>query len=424
MRSIILICIFLGVPSLACGVFSKLPGQSPPTTATIRATPTPIRAFSITRTATPPPDLTPSETSLPASETLTPTASLTPPPSPSPTLTPFPTILPLACLPSPATSEFGQVKWVVDGGSIMVDIQGKLSIIHYLGVQSPINLPFIQYFGPPAATQNAAFVQGQIVQLIPDVDGSSPASQNARYVLIYNTQTFVNFEMLRLGLAQFDPNTDGLACANTFMQIQEQARLSQVGLWAPSPTLFPSATLRPSKTPTATLTRPPTSAYSPTPSTTAFTTTPTPSATHTATSGSSTPSPSATTGSPTLTETPGQPPGQSSTTPTPNGVGIINISNRGTAPNENDEYVEIKNFSASTVNLLTWWVAEENEYHYFVFSQVNLGAGQTCRVYTNQSSGVNWCGNFESATPIWDNASDCGVLYNSDDEEISRYCYP
>jgi hypothetical protein len=221
MRKSGLFCSVLTIMLLSCSLFNSLleATQQMPTPTSMLVLPNPSLSPALTQLLVS--SFTPSETIQPPRKT----PVLPPSPSPSatasPTITPFPTILPLTCLPSQASSEFGQVKWVQNGNTILVDIQGRLTIIHYLGIQSPDNLPNIQYMGPPAATQNAALVQGQIVQLIPD---GAPRDQNGqflRYVLIYNSQTFINFEMLRLGLAQTAPNSSSLACYDTFTQVQE-----------------------------------------------------------------------------------------------------------------------------------------------------------------------------------------------------------
>jgi hypothetical protein len=109
-------------------------------------------------------------------------------------------------------------------------------------------------------------------------------------------------------------------------------------------------------------------------------------------------------------------------TPAPFGIFISNIVYQGNQPGESDEYVEIRNSGYSAVNLMDWWISANTELAYF--GPVTLQAGHACRVYTNQSTGTNWCGNFESTTPIWNNTSDCGELYNPIDELVSRYCYP
>ena len=404
MRKLAVCSAFFLVPLLSCNIFSRFANPTGPLPTTIPILVSPSSSRSSTSTQILVATFTPSATTQPIADTptlSTPSAGITP----GPTLSPFPTILPLACLPSPAGSEFGQVKWIQDGSTIMVDIQGQLTVVRYLGIQSPDNLPNIQYMGPPAATQNASLVQGQIVQLVQDGLPRDQNGQLLRYVVLYNTQTFVNYEMLRLGLAQTAPNSSRLACYDTFIQIQDQARMAEMGLWAPSPTLFPSATLRPTRTPAATITSTPTSAFSPTPS---------PSST----------SPTTTDGSPQPSSTQTLLPGQPTYTPTPTGVQIINIFYRGTGTNESDEYVEIKNFGPSSVNMLNWWLSAETESTYFTFGQLTLSSGQTCRIYTNQSSGTNWCGNFASSAPVWDNTNDCGELNNPNDEVISSYCYP
>jgi len=320
MRRLAVCSTFFSVLLLSCNIFSLFANPTGlfPTTTPILVSPSSSRSSTSTQVLVS--TFTPSATTQPIADTptfSTPSAGITL----GPTLSPFPTILPLACLPSPAGSEFGQVKWIQDGSTIMVDIQGQLTIVRYLGIQSPDNLPNIQYMGPPAATQNASLVQGQIVQLVQDGLQRDQNGQLLRYVVLYNTQTFVNYEMLRLGLAQTAPNSSNLACYDTFIQIQEQARMAKMGLWAPSPTLFPSATLRSTRTPTPTNTITPTSAFSLTPSSTPGTPTPSPSSTPTTTGGS--PQPSST-----QTLLPGEP----THTPTPTGVQIINslsLSNFG-----------------------------------------------------------------------------------------------
>ncbi len=421
MRRIVLFCTTFSMLLLSCGLFSSLLELNRPAATPVLASPGPI--FSSTPSEARTPGSIPSVTAQPPSETpvLSPTPLLSP--TSSPTLTPFPTILPLTCLRSLATSEYGQVKRVQDGNTILVDIQGQLTVVRYLGIQSPQNLPEIEYLGPPAATQNAALVLGQIVQMLPDGPSRDQNGQLLRYVLVYNTQTFVNFELLRQGLAQTVPDSTGLACHDTFNLVQQQAQTAELGLWAPSPTPLPSATLRPTRTATSTITRAPTSALSLTPASgntaTVFTSTPsfTP-GTSTAALGTATPSPSGTPPTETHTQTPG------TTTPTPTGVQIVNIFSLGIAPNESDEYIEIKNFGPASVNLANWWISATAETANFTFGQVTLGVGQTCRVYTNQPAGTSWCGSFESSTPVWDNTGECADLNDPTDHVMSHYCYP
>ena len=364
MRKFALFCTNLSLLLLACGLSSTLleinRQTSTPTLAMAFQSPS---GFS-TSTQVLVSSFTPSEVTQPSSETPLLSATQTLSPTASPTLTPFPTIMPLTCLPPQATPEFGLVKRVQDGTTILVDIQGHLKVVRYLGIQSPQNLPYIQYMGPAAATQNASLVQGRIVQLMPDGALHDQNGQLLRYVLLYNTQTFVNFELLRLGLARMVPDSEGLACYDTFNLVQQQAQIAELGLWAPSPTLFPSATPRPTRTATLTATHAPTSPFSatPGPSNTATTFTLTPSSTPgtlTPTPGTVTPSPSTTpataTGSPAPTETQALPPGStvmpsptSSLTPSLTGVHIVNIFYQGTPPNESDEYIEVKNFGPSS----------------------------------------------------------------------------
>jgi endonuclease YncB( thermonuclease family) len=444
MRKFYFASLLLILPLLACSIFSNFFLQSKPI-STITSTPvnlSPPIDLILTNTPLVVPDETTAVTVQAPSAISPVTASISATLTASPTTTPFPTIIPMACLDPLSTPEYGQVQRVVDGSSILVDIKGRLSVVHYLGIQSPENLPFIQYLGPPAATQNAAFVQGQIVRLIPDRAFKNLDGPLYRYVSIYNTQTFVNFELLRLGLAKVAADSSELACYDTFELGQQQARLSEVGLWAPTPTLLPSATPRPTRTSTYTQSIPTTgvATASATPSASVTGTPPTASASPTPGTPTNTP----TAGTITVTFTPGTPtasstltptPGASSTTSTlsptpgtptatPGGLIIVSIF-PGTAPTtRSDGYIEIKNTGPTAVNLSNWWIFAENELAYFTFGQVTLNSGQTCRIYSNQSTGTAWCGSFESPTPIWSVTSDCGELNNPQDELIERYCYP
>ncbi len=448
MRKSYVVSLFLILPLLACSIFSNFFLQTKPTptissSAVIFSPPIDLIA---TNTALVVPGEKTEESILSPSVTSSATASISATLTASPTNTPFPTIIPMACLDPLSTPEFGQVKRVLDGSSILVDIQGRLTVVHYLGIQSPENIPFIQYLGPPAATQNAAYVQGQIVQMIPDKAFNNLDGLQYRYVSIYNTQNFVNFELLRLGLAKVSAGSSGLACYDTFELVQQQARLSEVGLWAPTPTLLPSATPRPTRTATytqsipttaiatgiATLTTtpsptitgtPPTASASPThgtptnsPTAGTVTVTFTP-GTPTA-SSTVTPAPGASFATPTLSPTPGTP------TPTPGGMVIVSIFPGSAPTTRSDGYIEIKNSGPAAVNLINWWIFAENELAYFTFGQVTLNSGQTCRIYSNQSTGTAWCGSFESLAPVWGTTSDCGELNNPNDELIDRYCYP
>jgi endonuclease YncB( thermonuclease family) len=175
-------------------------------------------------------------------------------PSPQiPTITPSSTINPLACLPKTTAESYGIVKWVDSGDTIVVDIAGKLQTVNYLGMKSATVKSQIEYYGPPAATQNTALVNGQVVRLIPDGADLDNFGRLRRYVIIYDTEKFANFELIRAGLAKVTTDVPTLACNTTFLKAEEYARQDQLGLWGLIPTSQPTITLKPSNIPSPTL---------------------------------------------------------------------------------------------------------------------------------------------------------------------------
>ena len=169
----------------------------------------------------------------------------------------------------------------------------------------------------------------------------------------------------------------------------------------PTPTPTKTSTATPTKTPTSTFTR-----------TSTFTATNTPTKTRT----------------PTPTRTPTKTPTRTPTrTPTPipldGNVQIIYIYYDGEAPNEADEYVEIKNVGSTSVQIQNWALSDE-AFHIFTFPQFVMVPNQICRIYTNETHS-EYCGfNYHSGSAIWNNSGDCGYLRNSSDVLKSQYCYP
>jgi len=167
----------------------------------------------------------------------------------------------------------------------------------------------------------------------------------------------------------------------------------------PTPTPTKTSTATPTKTPTSTFTR-----------TSTFTATNTPTKTRTPTR--------------TPTKTPTRTPTR---TPTPipldGNVQIIYIYYDGEAPNEADEYVEIKNVGSTSVQIQNWTLSDK-AFHIFTFPQFVMVPNQICRIYTNETHS-EYCGfNYHSGSAIWNNSGDCGYLRNSSDVLKSQYCYP
>lgn len=183
----------------------------------------------------------------------------------------------------------------------------------------------------------------------------------------------------------------------------------------PSPTIMPATnTSTPTNepSPTAIPTQPPAT------STTAPTNTPVP-----ATAVPTQPPPTA---APTQVPQPTSPPAP--TEPPPVSSSDVKITfvrfNGDINPSEPDEYAVIQNTGAGTINLSGWRLNAGNPGQDFNFPGIDLGPGQSCRVYTNQVQPES-CGgaSFGSGSAIWLNSGDCGYLFDNTGAQVSQYCY-
>lgn len=276
----ILLIIISSLHSTGCSIVTDLldssptPGTISQPTRTVTYTLLPTVTFTSTPTLT----LTPTPTS---------TASVEPTLTLTPSLIPSATLDPLACLP-PNEPQQAMVRWVSDGATIVVDIGGTLYSVRYIGIAAPQYIPVVEYMSPVAKTRNAELVTNRPVHLIQDLSERDRHGQLLRYVLVDGT--FVNYQLVKEGLARALAVPPDVACAGAFQEAEGVAQGNQIGIWKATPTRFPTFTRIPTNTPTST----------PRPTYTG-TVTPTP-------SGSETPTPTSTStwtpsGSPTLTTT-------------------------------------------------------------------------------------------------------------------------
>lgn len=126
----------------------------------------------------------------------------------------------------------------------------------------------------------------------------------------------------------------------------------------------------------------------------------------------------------TFTSTPTQT--ASPTTPPPATSGDIRITYiffDGTVSSyEPDEYVEIKNFDAQSIQIHNWTLRDLAE-HVYTFPEFVMAPNQICRVYTNQDH-PDFCSfSYGSGQAIWNNSGDTAYLRNSAGSLIDDYTY-
>jgi endonuclease YncB( thermonuclease family) len=324
-------------------------------------------------TNTPYPTYTPYPTHTPLPEpTNTPRPSSTPKPTntPKPTDTPIPTDTPT---PTPDRTA-ARVVEVVDGDTIHVEIGGETYSLRYIGIDTPETVhpsEPVGWMGPEASEANSDLVGGKTVYLEKDVSETDKYGRLLRYVFLADG-TFVNAELVRLGYAQVSTYPPDVKYQDLFLEMQQEAREAGRGLWGPTPTPPPTSTPVPA---TAAPTSPP--AVAPT----------------------------------SLPAAPGE-------------VKITYVYYDGVVPRvESDEYAVVKNTGGTAVNLAGWRLNAGAEGQDFWFPSFELGPGQECRVYTNESHPESGGFSFGSGKALWNNKGDCGHLYNAAGVEVSTYCY-
>lgn len=142
--------------------------------------------------------------------------------------------------PTGATQEARVVR-VVDGDTIVVQLDGRDFKVRYIGVNTPEtvapNTP-VQWMGPEASAANRSLVEGRTVVLEKDVSETDRYGRLLRYVWLHEPTgwVFVNLELLRRGFAQVSTFPPDVKYADTvYLEAQRQARAAGVGLWGPRP---------------------------------------------------------------------------------------------------------------------------------------------------------------------------------------------
>lgn len=344
----------------------------------------------------------------------------------TPTASPLPTIDPLACLPDDP-GETGLVSWVIDGETFVVDQAGRRETVRLLGVNAV----------PLTNEITRGLLERQVVRLVPDKANKDEHGRLLRYVLLLDGR-FVNDELLRSGAARLDKDVLGLSCMVQFNRAEDYAIQEGLGLWAVA------AVAELPATPTGQVTAPADvgGVLSATPAATL-----TPAPTLTSQTGGATviaqqPFPTDTPGGSSFIPTqPGQTPAPSSTlaatatgpqatgTVVGTGVQIVYIFYEGVkSASEPDEFIEIKNFETTPVDISYWLINAEANQNWYVFPEFTIQPGQSCRLYTNEINDDS-CVPESFLTPlddweVWDNTADCGFLYDYlEANPVSTKCY-
>lgn len=186
-----------------------------------------------------PPTLTrrPTNTPMPT-RTRRPTATATQAPSPTTVPSTTPTSIPTATL---LPGEVGIVTAVIDGDTIIVDLNGTSYRVRYIGIDTPETGDVC---GSEATSANAALVGGQTVRMVKDVSETDRYNRLLRYV--YVGDTFVNGVLVANGWARAVDYPPDTAMATTLHGLAAQGVGRGCALVAASlPTSPPRAPVAP-----------------------------------------------------------------------------------------------------------------------------------------------------------------------------------
>jgi micrococcal nuclease len=128
------------------------------------------------------------------------------------------------------------VERVVDGDTVVVDIDGHRETVRLIGIDTPEtvkpNSP-VECFGPEASAATKALLpEGTPVRLERDVEGRDDYDRLLVYLYRSVDGMFVNLELVRSGYATlltFPPN---IAHVDDFVVAAEAARTDGLGLWS------------------------------------------------------------------------------------------------------------------------------------------------------------------------------------------------
>lgn len=85
---------------------------------------------------------------------------------------------------------------------------------------------------------------------------------------------------------------------------------------------------------------------------------------------------------------------------------------------ESDEYVEIGNSGAGTINLEGYYISGSKGGEKYTFPDLDLASGDSVKVYTNQGTY-----SFDSADALWSNSGETVYLYDASGNLTDQYTY-
>ena len=128
-----------------------------------------------------------------------------------------------------------RIRWVVDGDTIVVDLNGTDTYIRLIGIDAPESVSYNTSENTEQGKQASEFtkklLKKQTVYLEYDKNTKDKYGRTLAYVFLNDKTTMANREILRAGMAKvymFRPNTK---YEQDFLKVQSEARMNRVGFW-------------------------------------------------------------------------------------------------------------------------------------------------------------------------------------------------
>jgi len=147
----------------------------------------------------------------------------------------LPPSLAAACVPQGTLRDVGKVIGITDGDTIRVEINGAVYSVRYIGMDTPETG---QEYSFEAMTRNSALVSAKTVTLVKDISETDRYDRLLRYIFVGHV--FVNYQLVREGLAFVATFPPDVSCAEAFLEAERLARIEAGRVWAPAP--IPTAT--------------------------------------------------------------------------------------------------------------------------------------------------------------------------------------
>ncbi len=161
---------------------------------------------------------------------------------PAPALSPLTTALssptPFAATASPTESPAASrltardrdqaiVTRVIDGDTVVIEGGRR---VRYIGIDTPEDTSVRECFGEEATRRNSELVEGRLVELERDVSETDRFGRLLRYVWVDGEM--VNEVLVAEGLASVSTFPPDVKYQESFLELQELARSSGLGLWS------------------------------------------------------------------------------------------------------------------------------------------------------------------------------------------------